>query len=83
VRKLEFAETFIKKYIGKENVEEAMPMMVYLYALPVENLSAVLKSLQMDNTDHYAKLATFDKEANNKKLFMKLVSHLKAFKCLQ
>jgi hypothetical protein len=80
VRKLEFAETFIEKYIGKENVEEAMPMMVYLYALPVENLSAVLKSLQTDNTDHYAKLATFDKEANNKKLFMKLVSHLKAFK---
>lgn len=80
VRKLEFAETFIKKYITKETTAEAMPMLVYLYSLPVENLSAVLKSLQTENAEHYAKLASLDKDANKKKLFLKLVSHLKAFK---
>jgi hypothetical protein len=80
VQRLEFAETFIKKYIQKDTTEQALPMLVYLYALPIENLSAVLKSLQTENAEHYANLAIFDKEANKKKLFLKLVSHLKAFK---
>lgn len=80
IRKLEFADTFVKKYIDKKTTAEALPLLVYLYALPIENLSAVLKSLQGENAGHYAQLAVFDKEANKKKLFLKLVSHLKAFK---
>lgn len=70
----EYADTFIRQYIDKESAEEAMPMLVYLYSLPVESLSAVLKSLQASNVEHYTDLAVLDKEANNKGLFKKLVS---------
>ena len=77
IQRSEFAETFIKQYINKPDAISAMPMLVYLYALPLESLSGVLKSLQTDNIENYAQLALLDKEANNKKLFNKLVSNLK------
>jgi MoxR-like ATPase len=77
VRRTEFAETYIKDYINKDTAAEAMPMLVYMYALPLESLSAVLKSLQTTNIDDYTQLAILDKEANNKGLFIKLTSNLK------
>ena len=77
IRKMEFAETFITKYIDK-SPKEALPLLVYLYALPIESLSAVLKSLQGDNLSNYGKLASIDKAINGKKLFIKLVSNLKS-----
>lgn len=77
VRRGEFAENFIKKYINSDDAATAMPMLVYLYALPMESLSAVLKSLQNEDINDYAQLAILDKEANNKGLFTKLVSNLK------
>jgi hypothetical protein len=77
VRRGEFAETFLKQYINKDDVNEAMPLLAYLYALPLESLSAVLKTLQTSNIDDYTQLAILDKEANNKGLFKKLVSNLK------
>lgn len=77
VRRSDFAETFIKQYIGKNTAEEAMPMLAYLYALPLESLSGVLKTLQSKDVKEYAKLATLDKEANNKGLFVKIISKVK------
>ena len=77
VRRAEFAETYVKDYINKDTAAEAMPMLVYMYALPLESLSAVLKSLQTGNIDDYTQLAILDKEANSKRLFTKLVSNLK------
>ena len=76
VRKIDFAEALTKDYISKEG-EKALPFLTYLYALPVESLSAVLKSLQTENLENYTKLAALDKAANNKKLFIKLVANLK------
>ena len=76
IRKIEFAETFLKDFV-KKDLKDAMPMLTYLYALPVESLSAVLKSLQTENMENYSKLAQLDKEANGKKLFIKLVANLK------
>jgi MoxR-like ATPase len=76
VRKLEFAETFINTYIDK-TPKAALPLLVFLYALPIESLSAVLKNLQTDNLVNYGKLAALDKVINGKKLFIKLVSNLK------
>lgn len=70
----EYAHTFVEQYINKEGAADAMPMLVYLYSLPVESLSAVLKSLQSSNAEAYTKLAVLDKEANNKGLFKKLIS---------
>ena len=77
IRRQEFADTYIKKYINSDNAKDAMVMLVYLYALPLESLSAVLKSLQSENIEDYAQLAILDKEANEKGLFNKLVSNLK------
>jgi hypothetical protein len=77
IRRLEFADVFIKKYVERESVEEAMPMLVYLYALPLENLSSVLKNLQGESIEAYANLACLDKEANNKGLFLRIISKLK------
>jgi MoxR-like ATPase len=77
IRRQEFADTYIKKYINSDNAKDAMVMLVYLYALPLESLSAVLKSLQSENIEDYAQLAVLDNEANKKGLFNKLVSNLK------
>lgn len=77
VKRQEFAETYIKKYVNSDDVKVALPMLVYLYALPLETLSAVLKSLQTTSSDDYLDLALLDKEANDKKLFKKLTSNLK------
>lgn len=77
IRRQEFADTLVKKYINKDDATAAMPLLVYLYALPLETLSSVLKSLQTEDINNYAQLAILDKEANNKRLFTKLVSNLK------
>jgi MoxR-like ATPase len=77
VRKMEFADTLITSYIDKAP-KAALPMLVFLYALPIESLSAVLKNLQTDNLAGYGKLAAIDKTVNGKKLFIKLVSNLKS-----
>ena len=76
IRRMDFAEVFINKYGKKSTAEEAMNMLVFLYTLPVENLSSVLKNLQNDDIEKYANLAKLDKEANNKGLFMKIVSKI-------
>lgn len=75
IRRSEFAETFIKRYIHKETYEEAMPMLAFLYALSMESLSATLKTLQTSDVTLYAKLAKLDKKANNKALFKKITIH--------
>lgn len=77
IRRQEFADTLVKKYINKDDATAAMPLLVYLYALPLESLSSVLKSLQTEDINNYAQLAILDKEANSKRLFTKLVSNLK------
>lgn len=77
VRRGEFAETFIADYIKNTDSQKALPMLVYMYALPMESLSAVLKSLQTSSIEDYTQLAIIDKEINGKRLFIKLTSNLK------
>ena len=77
VRRQEFADTYLSSYVTKTTAKQAMPLLVYLYALPLESLSSVLKTIQSDNPEGYANLAMLDKEANNKGLFLKLISNLK------
>lgn len=77
VRRQEFADTYFESYLKKDTAKQAMPMLMFLYALPLESLSSVLKTLQSDNMEGYTKLAALDKEANGKKLFLKLISNLK------
>jgi hypothetical protein len=77
IRRAEFADTFIRKYANADDAEEAMPLLVYLYALPLESLSAILKSIQTEDKEVYMTIASFDKEANGKALFRKLTKNLK------
>ena len=76
IRRLEFADYLISTYIDKETASEAMPLLVYLYALPLESLASVIKSLQTADISQYANLAALDKEANKKGLFLKIVSKI-------
>lgn len=77
IKRNDYAESFAEAYAHHENVEKALPWMIYLHALPLENLSAVLKSLQSDNVEVFAQLVTFDKETTNKALLRKITSALK------
>jgi hypothetical protein len=75
VRRSEFAATLVKKYINKDSALDALPLLTYLYALPLETLSGVLKNIQAEDVNNYAQLAIFDKELNEKRLFLKLTSY--------
>ena len=74
VRRLEFVDALMSMYIKKETAKEAMPLLVYMYALPLESLASALKSLRNTDINNYANLAILDKEANNKGLFLRIVS---------
>lgn len=73
IKKLEFAETFLNTYFKKDRKATRLPGLVYLYALPLENLAAVLKTLQTEDANMYATLAKEDAKVNNKALFLSLV----------
>lgn len=77
IKRNDFAESFADAYAHHEETDRALPWMIYLHALPLENLSAVLKSLQSDNMEVFAQLVTFDKETTNKALLRKITSALK------
>lgn len=77
IKRNDFAESFAEAYADQDTVDKAVPWMIYLHALPLENLSAVLKSMQSDNVEVFAQLVTFDKETTNKALLRKITSALK------
>jgi hypothetical protein len=77
IKRNEFAESFADEFVSMEQASDALPWLVYLHALPLENLSAVLKTLQAESTESFAKLVAFDKETTNKELLKKVTSKLK------
>lgn len=74
IRRNEFADTLLEEFSGQKDHEKAIALLAFMYALPIENLSGVLKGVQNNGTDQYANLVRLDKEANNKGLFRKLVA---------
>lgn len=74
IRRNEFAEALLVEFSEQEDHEKAIPLLAFMYALPIENLSGVLKGIQNNGTNQYENLVRLDKEANNKGLFRKLVS---------
>jgi MoxR-like ATPase len=72
--KLNYADTFLSEYFKVKDSDTNLPALVYLYALPLENLASVLKRIQKDDPKVYAEIAKLDKKHNNKGLFLKLVS---------
>lgn len=77
VKRSEFAESFANAYSEKTNIKEALPWLVYLHALPLESLSAVLKIMQAESIDTFVAFVGFDKETTNKALLKKLTGKLK------
>ncbi|AGM46990.1 hypothetical protein AD45P3_00260 [Alteromonas phage vB_AmaP_AD45-P3] len=75
VKRMDFADSFIKNAFKEKPKTDPEVALVYFYALPLENLAAVLKALQTEDVATYAQLAKVDKQHNNKKLFMKLVGY--------
>jgi len=82
IQKTELTESLYQKFITKDSYKDAMPLMAMLYALDVEILVAILKKIrdkeeQNPNKNLYLKLAKFDEEMNNKKLFIRMVNQIK------
>ena len=76
VQKDELVSSLINKYTALE-AKDSYPLLCTLYALDFENLAGVLKRYQTTQSDKYLKIAEFDKELNNKKLFLRLISAVK------
>jgi MoxR-like ATPase len=72
--KLNYADTFLAAYFKVKDSDDSLPALVYLYALPLENLASILKKVQTEDPKTYAEIAKLDKKHNNKGLFLKLVS---------
>ena len=77
IKRNEFAENFAQEFAMSETATDALPWLVYLHALPLENLAAVLKILQSESMEAFAQLVLFDKETTNKALLKKVTSKLK------
>jgi hypothetical protein len=74
IQKSELNLSMIAKYIDKKDVKDTIPMMAMLYSLEIETLAGFLKSYKDTDKDNYSKIAQFDKELNQKGLFIKIVS---------
>ena len=77
--KLNYADTFLSTYFKVKDCDGNLPALVYLYALPLENLASVLKKIKTDDARIYAEIAKLDKKHNNKGLFLKVVSLKKEY----
>ena len=77
--KLNYADTFLSTYFKVQNSDDNLPALVYLYALPLENLASTLKKIKSDDLRVYAEIAKLDKKYNNKGLFLKVVSLKKEY----
>jgi len=77
VKRNEIAQSFSAAYSEKE-MEDALPWIIYLHALPMENLGAVLKTMQADSFDLFVTLVRLDKETSGKALLKKSTRGLKS-----
>jgi len=76
LRRTDYADNFIKQYGTKPDAQQAAPMLVYLHALPLETLSAVLATLKNKDRVMYGLLVNLDEEATDKNLFRKITQNL-------
>lgn len=70
IQKSEMADKLRVKYANKKDM---LPYVAYLYSLEIEICVSYLKAQKSDNPDEYKKLAAFDSELNNKKLFLRII----------
>lgn len=71
IQKIELCNKFSVKY---KTTKDILPFLAFLYSLQVETCISFLKSYKNDDPDGYKKLAEFDNELNDKKLFKRIVT---------
>lgn len=78
MQKTELAENMFTKYIGAEDANAALPLIAFLYGLDLEILNGFLKSKKETDESNYKRLAEFDGTLNNKGLFRRVTTLIKA-----
>ena len=80
VKRVEYSNILLEQ-MSDESItkDEALIVLSFLYALPLENLGGVIKSYQSLDIQGYIRLASFDEIFNNKALFRKLAKHVSLF----
>ena len=74
IKRMDLAAQLQDKYVDEANYVDALPYMAYLHALPVETLTAYLKTLRNEKVEAYNKLVKLDSNATQKDLFFKITS---------
>lgn len=77
IQKSQLADVLYEKYVKNNESTDAltsMPLIAFLYALEIENLTFFLKPLKDSDHTNYMKLANFDKDLNNKGLFTRITT---------
>lgn len=77
IQKTEMAENFFAKYINSKKSEDAYPLLAYLYGLDLELRASFIKQKKEDDMKTYTKFVGFDKDLNNKQLFLSIVQTIK------
>jgi alkaline phosphatase D len=68
VQRMDLADNLITHYTGNESNDDRMPLLTYLYALPIETLTGYLKQLKTSNLDEFNRIVALDSAVNNKAL---------------
>ena len=78
MQKAELAENMFTKYIGAKDANAALPLIAFLYGLDLEILNGFLKNKKETDETSYKRLAEFDGTLNNKGLFRRVTTRIKA-----
>ena len=78
MQKTELVENMFAKYISAKDANAALPLIAFLYGLDLEILNGFLKNKKESDEANYKRLADFDGTLNNKGLFRKVTTRIKA-----
>lgn len=78
MQKTELAENMFAKYISAKDANAALPLIAFLYGLDLEILNGFLKNKKESDEANYKRLADFDGTLNNKGLFRRVTTRIKA-----
>lgn len=78
MQKTELAENMFAKYISAKDANAALPLIAFLYGLDLEILNGFLKNKKESDEANYKRLAEFDGTLNNKGLFRRVTTRIKA-----
>lgn len=78
MQKTELAENMFAKYISAKDADAALPLIAFLYGLDLEILNGFLKSKKETDEVNYKRLAQFDGILNDKGLFRRVTTKIKA-----